>query len=381
VTVGAGYLAGHVATGGGTGERPWTEPYGDYCNYYRLAPLDQEIPDSLGGLTGFTAPMPYSGYQLGADTGSGCEASGDRWAEGLSGIEPSPDCADVANVCGMQHSVSFGEAPYYLPWYAPNAYFILTAVYEPAVFRYSGSNSDAWGYLCALLEDTSSGQRLEYCLNEWSTWGAPPDEVTAFFDPFTGRGFAGVQTNFDRATRFATEEPESHDTIAGPGAVGQAYTYSAAITRGDLASAVTAINARIEGANGDTCPTGQTCYSTDPGRYKLIGLENGQEMWGDATYLGGNESHLSAATVAPGIREAAERILNRDTRAQMPCRGLEVTALSKRDARRLTSALVARAARGRPNGPLGPTTVTGPAARIAVLAHDPRALIRCAQAA
>jgi len=377
VAVGAGYLSGHVTTGGGTGAEPWTSHYGDYCNYYRLSPLDAGIADSLGDLTGLTTPTPDSSYQLGSQTGSGCEASGDRWAEAISGTEPGADCSDVAQVCGMQHSVSFGEARYYLPWYAPRAYLILASSYEPAVFRYSASNSNGWGYLCALLEDTTTGQRLEYCLNEWSSWGAAPDGVSAFPDPYIDQGFANVQTNFDPGTRFATEEPGSHDTIAGPGAVGAGHTYEAAITSADLDRAVAGVNAQIEGEDGGTCPARQpTCYSTAPGGYQLIGLENGQEMWGDVTYLGGNEAGLWAATVVPGTESHLV------APAHIPakrCRDLSITPLSRADARRLTSSLLAGAAGDGASKPLGPAVVTGPAGDVAALAGDPGALWRCAQ--
>jgi len=313
VDVGPDYLSNRTtASGGGTAATPWNKPAGDYCDSYEVANMYAR-PGVNGGVdTGFTTPTPYRSYQWGSSAlsqGVGmCQASGDEWGQW---IDPTvvTDCNSAW--CGVQHAVSFGQDSAYLPWGqtpATDDALLVESTYEPYVYNYlhnvSGAN-DAWGYLCAVLEDDSTDQRLEYCLNEWSTWGAPPDQITTiFYNTLIKQWFTNVGTNFDPGTKFATEAPGSDNTIAGPGATGFTQTYAAEITYSDLANTVADINAEITSEYGSCHAKASTtvpaCYSTNPANYQLMGLENGQELLGRNNYLGGNDMITEAATEESG---------------------------------------------------------------------------------
>jgi hypothetical protein len=181
---------------------------------------------------------------------------------------------------------------------------VLSTHSDTDTFTYTTPDDAAWAYLCALLEDTSTTQRLEYCLDEWNSWGAAPDQVTTIFtdlDTSPTQAFTNVVTNFGPRTTFATTLGRSSRTGVGAGPLGRSANFKAAITKANLASAVFAINAGMRAANGAVCPSGPwRCYSSRAGDYQLLGLENGREFRvgaaGTAT-VGGDDSRLSAVTV------------------------------------------------------------------------------------
>lgn len=64
------------------------------------------------------------------------------------------------------------------------------------------------------------------------------------------------------------------------------------------ANAVTAVNNNMKALFGGQCPAYPiACYSTSASDYALLGLENGQEMWGSSSYFGGSTSYLVAVMV------------------------------------------------------------------------------------
>jgi hypothetical protein len=77
-------------------------------------------------------------------------------------------------------------------------------------------------------------------------------------------------------------------------------TYSGAITRAHLVSAVNDANAQIRSANLGMCLgllNGVACYSTDPDKYALFGVEDGLELDGSGTArLGGSFRGLQVST-------------------------------------------------------------------------------------
>jgi hypothetical protein len=175
---------------------------------------------------------------------------------------------------------------------------------DTKTFTYTTPDAAAWAYVCALFEDTTTTQRLEYCLDEWNSWGAAPDEVTTIFNDLDlnpTQAFTNVVTNFEPGTRFATRLRGSSRTAVGASSLSHAATFKAAITEGDLASAVQAINAQLKAASGAVCPSGPwRCYSVHPDDYELLGLENGREFRVAASgtgILAGHDSYLRAATV------------------------------------------------------------------------------------
>ena len=65
-------------------------------------------------------------------------------------------------------------------------------------------------------------------------------------------------------------------------------------------NAITDANAKIKSGNLNTCTgifTGVRCYSTDPDKYALFGIEDGLEFLGSGTaHLGGHSSGLLVYT-------------------------------------------------------------------------------------
>jgi hypothetical protein len=77
-------------------------------------------------------------------------------------------------------------------------------------------------------------------------------------------------------------------------------TYSGAITQTQLVNAINDTNAQIRSANLGTCSgllNGVKCYSTDPDRYALFGVEDGLELNGSGVArLGGYSNGLLVYT-------------------------------------------------------------------------------------
>ncbi len=314
---GAFALSGHSASGGaGTlpneypSPKPWDQPAGDYCTAYKFsqpnapttsAPFATVSDTDLSSMTGFDPGVPRAPYQLRHNAqpdSSACQAKGATWGFWTNANTANNYCS---NWCGVRHDYSTGQATGTRPWsngYGTGARLVMSAFRH--VQTYAGNLG--WSYLCAMLQDTTTSQRLEYCFRVWRSWtGAPADSPIVFFDPHIGpggTGFTAIVTDLTAAgTRYAQNWGGAVTVL---GAQPSGNTYSGAITRGQLVNAVIDANAQIRSANLGTCLgllNRVRCYSADPDSYALFGVEDGLEHLGSgASHLGGHSSGLRVYT-------------------------------------------------------------------------------------
>jgi hypothetical protein len=310
-------LFGHSVPGGaGTlpneypSPKPWDQPAGDYCTAYKFAqpnapttsaPLTTVSGTDLGSLTGFDPGVPREPYQMRHNTqadSSACQAKGATWGFWIN-ADTTDNYCDYW--CGVRHDYSTGQAIGTRPWsngYPSSVKLVMSA------FRYvrTFSANLGWSYICAMLQDTTTSQRLEYCLRVWRSWsGAAYDPPIVFFNPQIGglgTGFASIVTDVTAAgTRYA-QNWGGAATVMGTQPSGN--TYSAAITRAHLVNAINDTNAQIKSANLGTCLglfNRVRCYSTDPDKYALFGVEDGLELNGSgASRFGGHSIGLRVYT-------------------------------------------------------------------------------------
>ena len=313
----AGSLAGHSVSGGaGTlpydypAPMPWDQPAGDYCTAYKFAqpsapttsaPLLTVSDVNLGSLTGFDPGAPREQYQLRhnaqADS-SACQAKGATWGFWTNANTANNYCSYW---CGVRHDYSTGQATTLRPWangFGSGAKLVMSA------FRYVHTYSGdlGWSYICAMLQDMATSQRLEYCFRVWRSWsGAAHDTPIVFHNPYIGRRGTGFTAIVSDLTATGTPYAQSWGgatTVLGTQPSGN--TYSGAITRRHLANAINDTNARIRSANLGTCLgmlSRVRCYSTDPDNYALLGVQDGLEFLGSGTsHLGGHSSGLIVYT-------------------------------------------------------------------------------------
>jgi hypothetical protein len=252
-------------------------------------------------MTGFDPGVPRDPYQVRhnaqADS-SACQAKGATWGFWTNAATNNNYCS---NTCGVRHDYSTGQAIGSRPWsngYPSSAKLVMSA------FRYvrTYSGSFGWSYICAMLQDTTTSQRLEYCFRVWRSWSGPAaDPPIVFRDPQIGplgTGFTSIATDLTAAgTRYAQNWGGATTVL---GAQPSGNTYSGAITRSHLVNAVTDANAQIKSANLGMCLgllNGVRCYSTDPDKYALFGVEDGLELNGSGTArLGGYSRGLLVST-------------------------------------------------------------------------------------
>jgi len=310
-------LSGHSVEGGaGTlpnaypSPKPWNLAAGDYCSSYKFAqpsapttdaPLATVSDFNLGSLTGFDPGVPREAYQLRHNAqpdSSACQAKGATWGFWANANTNNNYCT---NWCGVRHDYSTGQATGTRPWsngYPPSAKLVMTA------FRYVHTYAAnlGWSYLCAMLHDTTTSQRLEYCLRVWRSWSGPAyDTPIVFRNPYIGTlgaGFTSIVSDLTAAgTRYA-QNWGGATTVLGTQPSGN--TYAGAITRSHLVNAVNDANAQIRASNLGTCIgllNGIRCYSTDPDKYALFGVEDGLELMGSgASHLGGYSTGLRVYT-------------------------------------------------------------------------------------
>lgn len=310
-------LSGHSVSGGaGTlpndypAPTPWNMAAGDYCTAYKFAQpsaptvsaaLTTASDTNIGALTGFDPGAPRGQYQMRhivqADSSS-CQAKGTTWGFWTNANTANNYCS---NWCGVRHDWSTGQATGTRPWsngYGANAKLVMSAYRH--VQTYAGNLG--WAYLCAMLHDTTTSQRLEYCLRLWRSWSGPAyDAPIIFKNPYigpNGAGFTAIVSDLVAAgTRYAQNWGGAF-TVLGTQPSGNPYT--GAITRTHLVNAVTDMNATIKSGNLGTCLgllTGVKCYSADPDKYALFGVEDGLEMLGSgASKMGGYSNGLLVYT-------------------------------------------------------------------------------------
>jgi hypothetical protein len=310
-------LTGHsVAGGSGTlpneypSPQPWDQPAGDYCTAYKFAqpsapttsaPLLTVSDVNLGTMTGFDPGVQRDSYQLRhnaqADS-SACQAKGATWGFWTNAATNDNYCS---NWCGVRHDYSTGQAIGTRPWsngYPPSAKLVMSA------FRYVKTYAAnlGWSYICAMLQDTTTSQRLEYCFRVWRSWsGSAYDAPIVFHDPqigSLGTGFTSIVSDITASGTPYAQNWGGATTVLGTQPSGN--TYSGAITRTHLVNAINDTNAQIRSANLGMCwgpLTRVRCYSTDPDSYALFGVEDGLEMQGSGTSrFGGYSSGLRVYT-------------------------------------------------------------------------------------
>lgn len=314
----AGSLSGHSVSGGaGTlpneypSPQPWSLSLGDYCTAYKFsqpsapttsAPFLTPSTTDLVNVTGFDPGLPRESYQLRHNAqfdSSACQAKGATWGFWINANTANNYCPYW---CGVRHDYSTGQALGTRPWsngYGGGSKLVMAA------FKYVRTYSAnlGWAYLCAMLQDTTTNQRLEYCLRLWRSWsGAAYDAPIIYRNPYippSGTAFTSVVSDLVAAgTRYAQKWGTGAATVLGTQSSGNQY--SGAITRAHLVNAITDANAQIKSKNWNLCSgllSGIKCYSADPDKYALLGVEDGMEILGSgASYIGGHSSGLLVYT-------------------------------------------------------------------------------------
>ncbi len=191
----------------------------------------------------------------------------------------------------MNHYVSFGsqgtsDRPWSSSFSTPT--LVVSAEADPQVLNRTGSgnNVGAWGYVCPVLKDTTTGDVLEYCLQEWRSKYNSAEWANERIGTCAGAGnttIDTIQSYFWPGTRFATEYGGSANTFIFEG--NGPRHFEAGITRENLENAINSDNATCKRAS-----------STNPANYALIGVEHGLEGWRELALLGGSTANLQLRT-------------------------------------------------------------------------------------
>jgi hypothetical protein len=286
-SVGAGFLPSHMVEGGISADIFGVSASGDYCNYYRLGDqLTLQDSTNEGSTTGYTPPTPYSSYQQSDAYKNVCQAGGANWGQEVRRAAPENGCWTT---CGMHHFVSFhSQGSNNRPW---NSAFggptlVVSAEADPQLLSDSSEDAGAWGYVCPVLQDVTTGGILEYCLQEWraktnsSEWG---QERVGSCAGAGGDSLDTIASFFYPGTLYATEREGSANTFV-LGSAGWRH-YTAGISTGNLQNAISADNSHC----------GRS-LSSSPQNYALIGLEQGLEGWRNISEIGGSARNLQLST-------------------------------------------------------------------------------------
>jgi len=174
----------------------------------------------------------------------------------------------------MHHIVSLHELSDH-PWAEwfgePSLAVSAEALVHTVTFSGESEYNVAWGYVCPLLEDTTTGHILEYCFEEWRSVHNPPIWKNERIGTCGPNGYDTVVTYFWPGTKLATELGGSANTFEFSGTPSGWTSFAAAITKTDL---LTAIGMAKEPPSNDGCGTS---FSTNPEKYALVGVEQGVE--------------------------------------------------------------------------------------------------------
>jgi Fibronectin type III domain len=324
--VGAGYLAtpGHYAGGvlkymvnGIENNKEKLEiPSGDYCLYANLGDnLTSQDSTNEGSKTGFTTPEPFSSYQEGDKTSGApnvCQADGSHWGQELRASVSGNKCYEPT--CLMSHYVSLGsqgrnDRPWSSGFVEPS--LLISAEADPQTLEVKGTkNVGAAGYVCALLEEETTGRLIAPCLQEWRSkyngvqW---QEEHIGECGEDAGRVMDMVATMFWPGTKFATEQPGSANTYVWEGAGG--HHFEAAITKTDFTHAIELDNTEHNESGPNKSNTGGCStpghprgFSTNPEHYALIALEQDEEGWREISEIGQNTANLRVSTMFNGYK-------------------------------------------------------------------------------
>jgi hypothetical protein len=315
-SVGASYLPNgphmHEVSEQGVGEDFQISPSGDYCNYYRIGEgLDTTNANKQSGNTGYEPPSPLSSYQEGDKYSSPnvCQAYETFWGQVLQGSGNSK--CETRPPCGMQHYVSLHEqGGNDRPW--GSSFGEPSLVISDDVLPYSlGTHGGAWGYLCPLFEDQTTGDILESCLEEWRVGSGYPS-TNEHFDVVSACASGGSPahnidqtiTQFASGTSFAENVGSEKTFVFGSNSSWR--DFSARITRAGLENAVNADRRNHpfskketeEAEKGERSWSEQGCgrsLSTNPANYALIGIEQGVEG-GGLSEIGASDANLQLWT-------------------------------------------------------------------------------------
>ena len=313
-SVGAGYLsAGGGLKGGlahmdevskhGIGEDIELPVDGDYCNYYKIGDyITSQETNNQSGYTGYTPPTPYGSYQERDGHGDACQADGANWGQEVHDEVSGNNCY---NTCGMHHYVSFHEQGLndrpWASWFGEPSLVLSTEAYAQTVaFSGESAYNGAWGYVCPVLEDTTTGDVLEYCIEAWRSkynraeWSV---ERVGTCSGAGGHNLDTLVTLFSSGTQFVTEQSGSTNTFVFEKASGLKY-FTARITAADLENAINRDRQphNESGVNGSNSGGCSRSLSTNPENYALIGVEQGIEGWHKLSALGGSSRNLQLHT-------------------------------------------------------------------------------------
>jgi hypothetical protein len=305
-SVGENYLPGHMSEGG-IGTDITLASSGDYCAYYRLGDqLSSPYSGNEGSNTGFTTPTPYQNWQEGDSHENVCQAVGSHWGQEARNSAPGNGCTVT---CGMHHYVSLrsqgqNDQPWNSAFVEPR--LVVHAEEDPQKFTGSGAFG-GWGYVCPELEDKTTGNILEYCMQEWrgsqnqSQW---QNERIGSCASASGHNIDTVNTFFWPGTAFVTKTGSSENTYVWGGAGG--HHFEAEITKANLENAINRDRTEyVQGERPGEPASGKGCgrpLSTNPENYALIGIEQGREGWSGVTELAGNSANLQARTEFNGYK-------------------------------------------------------------------------------
>jgi ABC-type phosphate transport system substrate-binding protein len=195
----------------------------------------------------------------------------------------------------MQHYASFhdqglNDRPW-APWFGEPSLVVST---EALVHTLAESGETylpgAWGYVCPTLEDTTTGDIIEYCFQEWRgshnqepLWREERAGSSAECNSWAGHRFGMVITLFYSGTHYATQVAGTANTFVWP--TSGWFHFEALITPANLKAAIEAVNASCGHSS-----------STNPADWAVIGAENGMEGWRELAILGGADGKLSLRT-------------------------------------------------------------------------------------
>jgi hypothetical protein len=281
-------VGGTGTSGGGIGSDIPLAP-GDYCNYYKIGDTLGPDPTDESSWTGFAPTLlPLQSYQMGDRVGDVCQSTGAEWGLAVATNVPGNACSMY---CGVHHYASFNAPSInnrpWDAWFGDPSLVVATSVDVHAWTTHAPANG--WGYVCPVLQDTTSGWTIEYCIEEWrvnyqSDVQPPPacgtgtgsnDQVIAMLPSGSG------------SSDWASVYPGSSNTVDVATQPSGWFQITASIQVPELENAISAVHATCAGSP----------LSSDPRDYKLIGVEQGLEAGGTSFNTGDATQNLQLYTI------------------------------------------------------------------------------------
>lgn len=236
---------------------------GDYCNSYDMT-----------AFSGYVQGNPY--YWGDPASGSYCYADGSTWG---TNINPTG-----ATAAGAQHFASV-QGTQVFPWsFGTNPELYIYNQFGD----FTNTSSSAWGYLCADLKDTGgAGDTLEICGDEWD-WHRQAANKVGCFHPAGQTPTALPEDYFEPSgENFTTERSGSSNTVTSQ-TIARGTVFSMDITTQNLQTAITWANSWC---------SAQGTWSSNLAGYRLMGVEDGEELAQNTGDINGAEQALLFATL------------------------------------------------------------------------------------